>query len=155
MFPRFVKYGACVLVLLFGMTDGVSAQALHRLRHLTAEEIGRLKAVKAILGNIDPKSLGQYIAELEQSKDPLKSLEMKEAMAKAYADIVQEEEVQGQKKKEWLYSMVCLNMAYLQFGGSAGTSRDSTDLNRLIRRKLIAYLPAHALQQPGFVYTLQ
>ena len=76
-------------------------------------------------------------------------------MAKTYADIVREINVEGQKKKEWLYSMVCLNMAYLQFGGSQGKSGSTTELNRLIRQKLKKYLPPELLKQPGFAYSLE
>ena len=76
-------------------------------------------------------------------------------MAKTYADIVREVNVEGKKKKEWLYSMVCLNMAYLQFGGSQGKSGSTTELNRLIRRKLKGYLPPNALKRDGFFYSLE
>jgi hypothetical protein len=95
------------------------------------------------------------IDEVEKAPHPLINLQMKEAMAKAYTDIVKEINVEGQKKKEWLYSMVCLNMAYLQFGGSPGKYGSTTELNRLIRQKIIQYLPVNALKQPGFVYSLE
>jgi hypothetical protein len=51
--------------------------------------------------------------------------------------------------------MVCLNMAYLQFGGSQGKYGSTTELNRLIRQKLKAYLPSDVLKQPGFIYSLE
>jgi hypothetical protein len=76
-------------------------------------------------------------------------------MAKAYADIVRDQDVVGEKKKEWLYSMVCLNMAYFQFGGTQGPPGSATSLNRLIRRKLKEYLPPSVLKQPGFLYSLE
>ena len=101
------------------------------------------------------KSLWESISELEKTRHPEINLEMKEAMARTYVDIVKEINVQGQKKKEWLYSMVCLNMAYLQFGGSQGKPGSTTELNRLIRQKLKEYLPPNALQQPGYVYSLE
>ncbi len=123
--------------------------------YLTASQIERVKAAKALLEEVDTKSLSQTIRELERSPHPMTNLEIKEAEAKAYTDIVKEEEVQGQKKKEWLYSMVCLNMAYLQFGGGPGTSRDTTDLNRLIRQKLKKYLPPGLLQQEAVSHSLE
>jgi hypothetical protein len=99
--------------------------------------------------------LQQTIDELRKTHHFQLNLEMREAMAKTYADIVKEENVIGQKKKEWLYSMVCLNMAYLQFGGAQGAPGSTTALNRLIRRKLKEYLPLNVLKQPGFLYSLE
>jgi hypothetical protein len=123
--------------------------------HLTLQEIERVKAFKGLLGGIDKKSLWETINELERSRHPQVDLEMKEAMAKAYTDIAREFNVEGQKKKEWLYSMVCLNMAYLQFAGKQGNSASTTDLNKLIRQKLKEYLPSDILNQPGFIYSLE
>ena len=80
---------------------------------------------------------------------------IKRAMANTYSDLVKEYNVKGEKKKEWLYSMVCLNMAYLQFGGDKGKYGSTTELNRLIRIKLIQYLPPEMLKQQGFLYSLQ
>jgi len=143
-----------VIIILF-LTTSVYAQVNGRSRFLTGEEIQRLKAVKQLLYGIDKKSLQETIHELEKSRHPQISLEMQEAMAKAYTDIVSEMNVVGQKKKEWLYSMVCLNMAYFQFGGTQGKYGSTTELNRLIRQKLLKYLPVNALKQPGFVYSLE
>jgi len=121
----------------------------------SVQEIQRLRAVKQLLYGIDSKSLQQTMDELQKTHHPQLYLQMREAMAKTYTDIVQEENVSGQKKKEWLYSMVCLNMAYLQFAGTQGSPGATTALNKLIRRKLRAYLPADIFKQPGFLYSLE
>ncbi len=124
-------------------------------RHLTAQEIERVKAVKQLLYGIDTQSLQQTIDALEKTRYPQINLIIREAMAKTYTEIAREYNVVGQKKKEWLYSMVGLNMAYLQFEGThQGAPGSTTSLNRLIRRKLKEYLPPHVLKQPGFLYSL-
>jgi hypothetical protein len=128
--------------------------AYARTISLSTQDIERVKAVKVLLGGVDKKTVPETIHDLEKARRPMIDLELMEAMARAYTDIVSQIDVQGQKKKEWLYSMVCLNMAYLQFGGSQGKSGTTTELNRLIRQKLIKYLPPNALKQPGFVYSL-
>jgi hypothetical protein len=143
------------LIVLLLLPASVRADGDYRLKHLTASELERVKAVKELLSDVDTRSFKDTVHELEKARDPQISLEMKEAMARAYTDIVKEIKVEGQKKKEWLYSMVCLNMAYLQFGGSQGKYGTTTELNRLIRQKLIHYLPQNALKQPGFVYSLE
>ena len=121
-----------LFIILISLAASAQAQGSYKSTHLTAQEIQRVKAVKKLLYDVDPKSLRETIAELEKSRHPRINLEMKEAMAKAYVDIVKEINVEGQKKKEWLYSMVCLNMAYLQFGGGQGPSGRTSSLNRLI-----------------------
>jgi hypothetical protein len=143
------------LVIFIFFTASAHAQGVYKTRYLTQEEIQRVKQVKVLLEGVDHKSLRATIDEVEKAPHPLINLQMKEAMAKAYTDIVKEINVEGQKKKEWLYSMVCLNMAYLQFGGSPGKYGSTTELNRLIRQKIIQYLPVNALKQPGFVYSLE
>jgi len=150
---RFKKHVLFVFIFIC-LATSAHAQASHRSGHLTAAEIERVRSVKELLYGVDTKSLRATIDELEKTRHPLINLEMKEAMARAYADIVREINVEGQKKKEWLYSMVCLNMAYLQFGGDQGKSGSTTELNRLIRKKLKEYLPQDVLKQPGFIYSL-
>ena len=142
-------------VFLTVIVPSVLAETVDGGRYLTASDLQRVRAFKALLGSVDTQSFQTTVRELENSRHPGIELTMKEAMARAYVDIVQEINVQGQKKREWLYSMVCLNMAYLQFGGSQGAYGSTTELNRLIRKKLTEYLPAHALNQPGFVYSLE
>lgn len=138
----------CVLIALsasgYAQADGA----------LTPDQMQRLKAVKATLWAVDHKSLRTSVAELEKSSQPELNLEIKEAMAAAYADIVKDYKVEGQNKREWLYSMVCLNMAYLQFNSEQGPSQNASDLNKLIRRQLKKHLPQQAMKQFGFLYSI-
>jgi hypothetical protein len=144
-----------IFIIFMFLAGFAHAEGNYTRRHLTGQEIERVRIVKELLDGIDTKSLQETINELEKSRYPQLNLAMKEAMAKAYTDIVREIKVDGQKKKEWLYSMVCLNMAYLQFGGSQGVPGSTTELNRLIRQKLKEYLPSHVLNQAGFLYSLE
>jgi len=142
--------------LLFSLVIilSLSPSAFSQSRRLTEDDIQRVKVVKQLLIGVDKDSLWKTISDLEKTPYPQINLQIKEAMAKAYTDIAGEYNVTGQKKKEWLYSMVCLNMAYFQFGGDQGNSRNTTDLNRLIRQKLKGYLPLKVLKQHGLIYSL-
>jgi len=146
-----------LLILFFMcMLLATSAHADEYYRgHLTLQQIERIREVKQILDGVDRDSMQKTIRELEKSRHPQVNIEMKEAEARAFTDIVQEINVEGQKKKEWLYSMICLNMAYLQFGGAQGKYGTTTELNRLIRQKLKEYLPPDINKQPGFLYSLE
>ena len=154
-FLGFVKFRFFPLIVFIFLALSTHAESGYKPVHLTSSELQRLKAVEQLLDGIDKKSLHETINELERSQHPLINLEMKEAMARTYVDIVREINVEGQKKKEWLYSMICLNMAYLQFGGTQGKPGSTTELNRLIRKKLKSNLPPNALSQPGFIYSLE
>ncbi len=152
-----MQFGKLIFSLIIFMFLSVTVHAQgNKPGHLTASQIQRVKALKALLYGIDGKSLQETIDELEKTRHPQINLGIREAMAKAYTDIVGEINVEGQKKKEWLYSMVCLNMAYLQFGGRPmGTPGSTTELNRLIRQKLKEYLPPNVLKQAGFFHSLE
>ena len=151
---RFTK-AIFTLLLFISLITLAHADVSYYHRHLTLQEIERVRVLKSQLGGVDKKSVQETIHELESAKHPQINLLMQEAMAKTYKDIVRDINVEGSKKQEWLYSMICLNMAYLQFGGSPqGKYGSTTELNRLIRRKLTGYLPPNALKQPGFVYSL-
>jgi len=120
---------------------------------LTEQDMERIKAFTALVRDLDMKSLQQTVHEIEEADYPQLELQIKEAVAKTYADIVVEQTVVEQKQKEWLYSMVTMNMAYLQFGADPDDS--GTVLNRIIRRKLMKYLTSEILNHPGFIQKLE
>ena len=151
---KFGKVLLCLMVLIV-LTRSANAEGGLRFHPLSPGDINRLRAVKVLLDGVDGKSLQETVHEIEMTKQPQLNIQMKEAMAKAYADIVRDINVEGKKKKEWLYSMVCLNMAYLQFGGSQGAPGSTSELNRLIRQKLKFYLPAYTLKQLGMMFSLE
>ncbi len=143
------------LIIFLFLTFSAHGEEKYGRGHLTAPEIERVKVFKGLLDDVDKKSLRQTIEALEKTGNPPLYIQMREAMARTYADIVRDQNVEGQKKREWLYSMVALNMAYLQLGATQDAAGHTTSLNRLIRRKLKAYLPPDVFIQPGFHYSLE
>lgn len=122
---------------------------------LTPQQIERVKACKQLLEGADQKSLETSIEGVESSPHPEENLQIMEAMAKTFSEIALEYKVESQKKKEWLYSMVELNMAYLQLEGAQGGAGVRDALNKLICRKLKEYLPARLLKNPGLFYSVE
>ena len=137
-----------IVLVLFNLSSLVQAKPPRG--NLSEEEVGRVKDLRQMTIDVEKKSLQQMIDELVKSSHPDINLIIKEAMAKTYVDIVQKEHVQGQYKKEWLYSMIALNMAYFQFGGDKDSAGGVQNLNKLIRQKLKMYLPPNIFNQPGF-----
>jgi hypothetical protein len=120
---------------------------------LMKEDLERVRTFKELIRDVDVKSLEQTIHEIEIASYPELELQMREAIAKTYADIVREQKGIDQAQKEWLYSMVTINMAYLQFGGKQDDS--GTALNMIIRKKLREYLPSDVFTHPGFLQKLE
>jgi hypothetical protein len=113
---------------------------------LSPSEIERVKAFKQLIVDVDKKSVEQTIRQIEKGDDPHFVLQIQEIIAKVYSDIIRDNEVKDTGKREWIYGLVALNMANLQFGGTAG--RDS--MNAMIRKRLQDNLPHSVLSHPDF-----
>ena len=122
---------------------------------LTADQLQRVESSRRLLDGVDGKTPAQVIAELEKSAQLDADIQILEAMARTYDEIVQEQKVVEPKKKEWLYSMVKLNMAYLQLGGIDLNQVHDSGLNFLIRRKLREYLPTELKQDTTVFHPLE
>ncbi len=147
--PTFQKHSViAVLLLILPITY---AEGSPSRPHLPESAIERVRQYKSLISDVETRPLQTIITELEKSDYPLLNLKIKEAMARTYVDIVNEEKITGTPKKRWLYSMVALNMACLQFGGTDS----STPLNKMILRKLKANLPADIQDQHGFHLSLE
>lgn len=113
---------------------------------LTDAQIERVKVSKALIKEVDTKVLQDTIADITNSPDPEGQLQLFEAGARAYADIVQESKVaDDMRTRRWLYNQILLNTAYLQLGGFQ-FEEDGSDLSQLIQRKLKKNLPEGAFQ---------
>ncbi len=129
--------------------EKVETIRLHCRNALSDSDIAQVKESKGLIQDVDAKSLQRTLLEMEETECPTIHVFIIEAMARTYDDIVREQNVQEQKKKNWLYSKIQLNMAFLQLTG--GTQKGDADpLNRLIRLKLKEYLPSGMLTHPAF-----
>lgn len=137
-----------ILLCLFACTPAFAKG------HLTQAQTDRVRAYKQLIKEADPKTLAQSVAELEKSASPEMNLQIKEAVAQTYAALVVEHKVKGKANKEWLLSMVTLNMAYLQFEGDANSAQ-AAPLDILIRQKLKAALRPGTLDHKDFHHSLE
>jgi len=120
---------------------------------LTPAQINRVTVAKQLLGGADPRTVGAISAELAKSRHTEGDLQILEAVAKTYKEMITEYPQATQSKKEWLHSMVLLNMAFFQFGGNS--EANDTGLNITIRRKLKKYLSPELLADPNLFYSLE
>lgn len=132
----------------------IAAHAGMAAQMLGPSDIDRVRAYKSLIRDVDSKSLNQTVKEIERTPHPHLNLRIQEAMARAYADIVQEKGVKA-KNRAWLYSKISLNMAYLQFADhQEGNSKTADPLDVFIRKKLKTHLPRDIFEQEGFRYIL-
>ena len=120
---------------------------------LSPQQIARVQEVKKLLGAVEPRPVDAIVEELSRSRFPEGQLQILEAVAQTYRDMLIEFTDKSKDKKEWLYSMVRLNMAFFQFGGSS--EQNDTGLNITIRRKLKKYLSPELLANPKLFYSLE
>ena len=145
---KFIKYGLS-FVFLFLIVVPVHAGQ----RQLTPSQIERVKAAKALLNGVDGLSLTKSISELENNPSPEGNLQILEAVAKTYDELITEQNVDGLAKKQWLYSMVQLNMAYFQFSGGQ-TQKKASTTNQLIQRKLKRHLPPEIYSNSAIFHSI-
>lgn len=122
---------------------------------LNEGQLQRVKACKALLGEVDREPLEKTVEKIQKAANPEENLQIMEAVSATYAEVVKEKEVEGLKKREWLHSMIQLNMAYLQLGGIQDKSGGNEPLNGLIRRRLLKHLPQELFNHPEIFYTLE
>ena len=119
------------------------------LGRLTAQQLERLKVCKRLLQEVDHKSVEETATDLESNPYSEENLQILEAIAKTYDDIVREKNVVEMRHKNGLYEMITMNMAYFQLGGVNSGTGTRGPLYYLIQKKLKQYLPSDLLKHSG------
>jgi hypothetical protein len=105
------------------------------------------------LADVDKRSAQEIVNDLNAAKSPEGQLQILEAVAQTYRDMAAQYEVTSQARKEWLHSMILLNVAFYQFGG-IDDDKSETMLNVAIRRKLKSYFSDDLMNRSGLFYSL-
>ncbi len=124
----------------------IASPAYSKGSKLSAEQVERVKVFKAQIAEVDKKTLAKTITEIERTNDPHMVLQIQEAIAKVYSDIVADQAIKDQATKEWLYNTVSMNMANIQFGGRVG----GNPVNQMITGRLQKALPKGIMDNPNF-----
>lgn len=135
-----------MFVFMFLLLSAVPAFA-----QLTSQQWERVKVCHRLLEGAQTKSVQEMSSDLEQSSSPEKHLQILEAVALTYSEIVQEQKIEEKDRKEWLHSMISLNMGYLQLGGSGS----GDPVHRMIQRKLKDHLSPQLLKDPELFQSLE
>ncbi len=144
--------GWVVVAMISSLMFSPRAFGEGKVSRLSFEQMERVRACKRLIDGADGKPLEQTVRDLERTPYIEENLLILEAVAKTYSEIALKYEVAGKGRKEWLHSMVMLNMAYLQLGG--GEQDGTSALNMLIGRKLVEYLPPDLFRNPEIFQSL-
>lgn len=147
--------GEGILIWAAALVSCIFWVSVAQAQRLSKAQIERVKACKTILREVDDKPLQSIINDLENRPYPEENLQILEAVAGTYEEIVREQNLTDLAQKERLHGMIRLNMAYLQFGGSEDTVGGASGLNYWICRKLKAHLPAAIWNHPGIFHSIE
>ena len=119
---------------------------------ITERHFQRIKQAKSILDQLEPRSIGQIADELNQTDHPQSHLQIYEAVAATYMELVDQQDIRDEEQRKELYNQIRLNVAFIQFGGDFGSS-SGTKLDRWIRRRLKNHLPREILKNEKMFFS--
>ena len=138
------------IILLFLLAASANASG----NDLSARQAERLSEARHILAEVDPRSEEAIARELLTTPYPEENLQIYEAVARTYLDLVTRKEIVDPQAKTQLFNKIRLNVAFLQFGGSpaSGTGKK---MDVWIRQTLVRHIPAELLGSPALFHSLQ
>ncbi|OGX35210.1 MAG: hypothetical protein A3C36_03105 [Omnitrophica WOR_2 bacterium RIFCSPHIGHO2_02_FULL_52_10] len=121
---------------------------------LTGGQEKRVAQARMLLEEVDARSAREIIDEFNRTPAPLANLQIYEAVAATYAELVKRKEMTDAAAKKQLYNQIRLNVAYLQFGGDP-EGENSRKLDLWIRQTLFRHLPRGLMDDPAVFHTLE
>ena len=132
----------------------VSIFSAFAYQDLSAGQLQRINTAKSLLGATDDRTLAATISELEKSPSTEGALEIYEAIAETYGELVKKHGLTDKKAQERLLDKIRMNMAYFQLGGPDVERVSDSSLNIVIRRLLKKHLPAQLFSDRRFFKSL-
>ncbi len=144
----FKKFFLAALVLNFSILYANAYQGL------SARQLARVEAAQKMLGAADDRALSTTIDTIEKSPWNEGALEIFEAVAATYNELVRKYQLTDKKAQERLLDKVRMNMAYFQLGGQDVERSSGDNLNIVIRRLLKTHLSAQLRSDRRFFKSL-
>jgi len=102
--------------------------------------LARIHSAKMLVTDHDPRSVEDILRELQKTSSAEGNLQIYEAVAATYRDLVVDKNVIDEADQKNLYDQIRMNVAFIQFGGDPNYS-GGKKINRWIRQTLMKYLP--------------
>jgi len=114
--------------------------------------LARIHDAKMLVADLDPRSVEDISIELHSTSSPEGNLQIYEAVAATYRDLVVNGDVTDEVGKKNLYDQIRMNVAFIQFGGNPN-DRSGKKIDRWIRQTLIKYLPRDLMKDEDMFYS--
>jgi len=116
--------------------------------------LARILDAKTLVADLDPRSVEDISIELRSTSSPEGNLQIYEAVAATFRDLVINGDVTDEVGKKNLYDQIRMNVAFIQFGGNPNTS-SGKKIDRWIRQTLMKYLPQDLLKDEDMFYSAE
>jgi hypothetical protein len=120
---------------------------------LSDQHAQRVAQARKILAEVDLRSAQDIIDAFNRTTAPEANLQIYEAVAATYDDLVRRKQVTDPASKKSLYNQIRLNVAYLQFGGDPD-AENGKKLDLWIRQTLFRHLPRELMENPAIFHSL-
>ena len=121
---------------------------------LTDAHTRRLEQANYILREVDLRPLPMIIEEMNRTASPEGNLQIYEAVAATYQEIVDRKHITDSERKQSLYDSIRMNVAFMQFGGGIEHKGDKV-LDRWIRQTLARHLPEGVFDNDQLFHSLK
>ena len=126
------------LLVLFTLLTIISATA-QAANMADSAFLERIHDAKMLVADLDPRSVEDIFKELNTTSSPEGNLQIYEAVAATFRDLVLGGDAADEAGRKTLYDQIRMNVAFIQLGGNSnGGSGKRVD--RWIRQTLMQYL---------------
>jgi len=114
--------------------------------------LARIHDAKMLVKDLDLRSVEDISRELRTTSSPEGNLQIYEAIAATFRDLVVSGDVTDEAGKKNLYNQIRMNVAFIQFGGNLN-DRSGKKIDRWIRQTLVKYLPKDLMKDEDIFYS--
>jgi len=116
--------------------------------------LARILDAKTLVADLDSRSVEDISIELRSTSSPEGNLQIYEAVAATFRDLVINGDVTDEAGKKNLYDQIRMNVAFIQFGGNPN-NKSGKKIDRWIRQTLMKYLPRDLLKDEDMFYSAE
>ncbi len=114
--------------------------------------LARIHDAKMLVADLDPRTVEDISRDLQSTSSPEGNLQIFEAVASTFRDLVIDGNIVDDKGKKNLYDQIRMNVAFIQFGGNPNL-RNGKKIDRWIRQTLMKYLPRELMKDDDIFYS--
>ncbi len=114
--------------------------------------LARIHDAKMLVAELDSRTVEDIFREFHATSSPEGNLQIYEATAATYRDLMESKEVTGEVEKKNLYDQIRMNIAFIQFGGNPNGG--GAKIDRWIRQTLMKYLSRDLMKEENIFHSV-